>query len=131
MGFHKDLQRVRTGSVIPYSCEQRSHTHRMSGLSNTFNRSNSQTFEPENQRTFELPSSMRFNPSTSRNFQSLELSNSRTCVPFTLSNSPCFRTPSLSKTESFEPSNYRSLWQTPNNRTSTNLKLPKSQTVKL
>lgn len=77
--------------------------HRVSGPSNsetfqteTFKLSNSQTFELETRRTFELSISMRFKPSNFANFQSFELSNSRSFIPFKLSISETFK-PSNSK----------------------------------
>ena len=75
---------------------------RMSGPSNsetfesrTFKLSNSQTVELETRRTFELSISTRFKPSNFANFQSFELTNSRTFIPFKLSISETFKPSNL------------------------------------
>ena len=57
--------------------------------------SNSQTFEIETRRTFELSISTRFKRSNFANFQSFELSNSRTFIPFKLSISETFKPSNL------------------------------------
>ena len=74
---------------------------RMSGPSNsetcqsrTFKLSVSQTFELQTRRTFEL-SSPRFKPSKFANFQSVELSTSRTFIHFKLLISETFKPSNL------------------------------------
>ena len=52
--------------------------------SRTFKLSKSQTFELETRRTFEFSISTRFKLSTIADFESIELSNSRTFIPFKL-----------------------------------------------
>ena len=114
------------------------HMHdRMSGPSNsktfqsrTFKFSNSQTFELETRRTFELSISTRVKPSNFANFKSVEISNSRTFIPFKLSISETFnpsnlkpfevwslRTLKLATSATSRRSNLKPTFQTPNLQT--------------
>ena len=104
--------------------------------SRTFKHSNSQTFELQTRWTFELSISTRFKPSNFANYQSVELSNSRTFIPFKQSISETFKPSNWKPFEVLKSSNSqtRDLSHKPQIKSEANLsnsKLSNFQTVDL